>query len=37
MAVALALEGALHFPSAFGMMMNQSDGVSMVDVRLNES
>ncbi|MGI8436850.1 MAG: monovalent cation:proton antiporter family protein [Chthoniobacterales bacterium] len=37
MAVALALEGALHFPSAFGMMMNQSDGVSMVDVRLTNS
>ncbi|MDQ2659654.1 MAG: monovalent cation:proton antiporter family protein [Verrucomicrobiota bacterium] len=37
MAVALALEGALHFPSAFGMMMNQSDGVSMFDVRLSNS
>lgn len=34
MAVALALEGALHFPAAFGMMMNQGDNVSMVDVPL---
>ncbi len=37
MAVALALEGALHFPSAFGMMMNQGGGVSMIDVRLTNS
>ena len=35
MAVALALEGALHFPSAFGMMMDQGDNVSMVDVPLS--
>ncbi len=35
MAVALALEGALHFPSAFGMMMDQTDNVSMVDVPLS--
>ncbi len=34
MAVALALEGALHFPAAFGMMMNQDDNVTMVDVPL---
>lgn len=34
MAVALALEGALHFPAAFGIMMNQDDNVSMVDVPL---
>jgi Trk K+ transport system NAD-binding subunit len=34
MAVALALEGALHFPAAFGMMMDQNDNVSMVDVPL---
>ncbi len=34
MAVALALEGALHFPSAFGMMMNQEDNVTIVDVPL---
>ncbi|MEO5718550.1 MAG: monovalent cation:proton antiporter family protein [Chthoniobacterales bacterium] len=34
MAVALALEGALHFPSAFGMMMDQGDNVSVVDVPL---
>ncbi len=37
MAVALALEGALHFPSAFGMMMNQGDNVSMVDIALRNS
>ncbi|MGH8164747.1 MAG: potassium channel family protein, partial [Rhodanobacteraceae bacterium] len=37
MAVALALEGALHFPSAFGMMMNQGENVSMVDVPLRNS
>lgn len=37
MAVALALEGALHFPSAFGMMMNQGDNVSMVDVPLRNA
>ena len=35
MAVALALEGALHFPSAFGMMMNQEDNVTMVDITLH--
>ncbi|MEO5753350.1 MAG: TrkA C-terminal domain-containing protein, partial [Chthoniobacterales bacterium] len=29
-----ALEGALHFPAAFGMMMNQTDNVSMVDIPL---
>ncbi len=34
MAVALALEGAFHFPSAFGMMMDQGDNVSVVDVPL---
>ncbi|MGI8891474.1 MAG: monovalent cation:proton antiporter family protein [Chthoniobacterales bacterium] len=34
MAVALALEGALHFPAAFGMMMNQDDNVTMLDVTL---
>ncbi len=34
MAVALALEGALHFPSAFSMMMNQEDNVTMVDITL---
>ena len=37
MAVALALEGALHFPSAFGMMMNQGENVSMVDVPLRNT
>ena len=37
MAVALALEGALHFPSAFGMMMNQDDNVTMVDIRLRNA
>ena len=36
MAVALAFEGALHFPSAFGMMLNQND-VSMVDIRLRNA
>ncbi len=34
MAVALALEGALHFPAAFGMMMDQDDNVSMADIAL---
>jgi Kef-type K+ transport system membrane component KefB/Trk K+ transport system NAD-binding subunit len=34
MAVALALEGALHFPSAFGMMMDQNENVTMLDIRL---
>ncbi|HEX4667549.1 MAG TPA: monovalent cation:proton antiporter family protein [Chthoniobacterales bacterium] len=34
MAVALALEGALHFPSAFGMMMKREDNVTMVDIPL---
>ncbi len=37
MAVALALEGALHFPAAFGMMMNQGENVSMVDVPLRNA
>ena len=37
MAVALALEGALHFPAAFGMMMNQDDNVSMVDIPLRNA
>jgi Kef-type K+ transport system membrane component KefB/Trk K+ transport system NAD-binding subunit len=37
MAVALALEGALHFPSAFGMMMNQNDNVTMADIRLRNA
>lgn len=34
MAVALALEGALHFPAAFGMIMNQGANVSMADISL---
>lgn len=34
MAVALALEGALHFPSAFGMLMDKEDNVDIVDVPL---
>lgn len=34
MATALALEGALHFPAAFGMMMKQEDNVSILDVTL---
>ena len=34
MATALALEAALHFPTAFGMLMNKSDGVEVADVPL---
>jgi Trk K+ transport system NAD-binding subunit len=34
MAVALALEGALHFPAAFGMLEDQDDDVEMGDVIL---
>ncbi|MEO8439183.1 MAG: TrkA C-terminal domain-containing protein [Spartobacteria bacterium] len=37
MAVALALEGALHFPASFGMMMDQTDNVTMVDVPLRNA
>lgn len=38
MAVALALEGALHFPAAFGMLEDQEDDVQIGDVILrNES
>ena len=32
MATALALEGALHFPAAFGMMMNQDENISIADI-----
>jgi Kef-type K+ transport system membrane component KefB/Trk K+ transport system NAD-binding subunit len=34
MATALALEAALHFPTAFGMLLNKSDGVEVADVPL---
>jgi Kef-type K+ transport system membrane component KefB/Trk K+ transport system NAD-binding subunit len=34
LAVALALEGALYFPAAFAMLMDQEDDVEIVDVPL---
>ncbi|MFQ5700505.1 MAG: TrkA C-terminal domain-containing protein [Acidobacteriota bacterium] len=34
MAVALALEGALHFPTAFGMLLDQRDDVDLLDIPL---
>jgi Trk K+ transport system NAD-binding subunit len=34
MATALALEGALHFPTAFSMLAEQSDDVEFLDVPL---
>jgi Kef-type K+ transport system membrane component KefB/Trk K+ transport system NAD-binding subunit len=37
LAVAQALEGALHFPAAFAMLMGQNDDVGMIDVPLRNS
>ncbi len=37
LAVALALEGALHFPAAFAMLMDQEDDVEIVDVPLRNN
>jgi Kef-type K+ transport system membrane component KefB/Trk K+ transport system NAD-binding subunit len=34
MAVALALEGALHFPAAFEMLLDKADDVDLMDVPL---
>jgi Trk K+ transport system NAD-binding subunit len=34
MAVALALEGALHFPAAFNVLMDKGDNVEVLDVPL---
>jgi Kef-type K+ transport system membrane component KefB/Trk K+ transport system NAD-binding subunit len=34
MATALALEGALHFPAAFNMLMDKTDDVELADVPL---
>ncbi len=34
MAVALALEGALHFPAAFSVLMDKGDNVDVLDVPL---
>lgn len=33
-AVALALEGALHFPAAYAMLVDKSDNVDLLDVQL---
>lgn len=37
MATALALEGALHFPAAFGMLMSNTDDVNVLDVPLGNA
>jgi Trk K+ transport system NAD-binding subunit len=35
LAMALALEGALHFPAAFDMLADHTDGVEVREVTLN--
>jgi Trk K+ transport system NAD-binding subunit len=35
LATALALEAALHFPAAFGMLLDKRDGVDFIDVPLS--
>lgn len=35
LATALALEGALHFPAAFNMLLDKSDDVDVIDVPLH--
>lgn len=36
-ATALALEGALHFPSAFALLMDQADDVEVIDVTVHHA